>query len=86
MKSKILPILFALIFHFANGKCNLPKSTLLFSINSFHTSRLGVINTTQNILTVQIVNVSGNIYLNEEVKGGTNLFKLLDLRNLPSFI
>lgn len=56
---------------------------LLFSVTSSKIARLGVVNSTQQSLNVQIVKSDGNVYFNETIKEKTNLFQLLEMNKLP---
>jgi hypothetical protein len=85
MNLKLVVSFFVLgiLFNLANVQCNPPESCLLFSITSQSKVRLGVINTSNKSLNLEITNKNGNIFLKETTKRGANYFQLLDLSKMP---
>lgn len=67
----------------ANSIANPTESQLLFSLTSDNKARVGIINTSNGNLFLEIVNKEGQGYFDVTAKKGTNYFKLLDLSKLP---
>jgi hypothetical protein len=83
LKVAISSICISLVFLTTNAYSGIPESQLLFSITSQNTIRLGVINTSKQDLDLEIVNKTGNVFLDKKTKSGSNYFQLLDVNNLP---
>jgi hypothetical protein len=83
VKLKLLLLINCFFVSHLSSFCNPPETLLLFSVTSSKVARLGVINTTQQSLSVQIVKSDGDIYFNETIKEKSNLFQLLEMNKLP---
>jgi hypothetical protein len=60
-----------------------PESCLLFSLTSQQTARLGIVNSTKNLLNLSITNVTGEVFFSKSISGNQNFFQLLDLTKMP---
>jgi hypothetical protein len=60
-----------------------PESCLLFSITKQQTARLGVVNTSNRLLELEITNSSSEIFFSKSISGNQNFFQLLDLAKMP---
>lgn len=83
MKLKLLLLITCLFVSHLSSFCNPPETLLLFSVTSSKIARLGVVNSTQQSLNIQIVKSDGNVYFNETIKEKSNLFQLLEMNKLP---
>ena len=59
-----------------------PQSCLLFSFTSDTKARLGVINSGEKSMTLEISNASGNVFFNKSVGVNENYFQILDLSKM----
>jgi hypothetical protein len=60
-----------------------PESCLLFSLTAQQTARLGIINTSNRVLELNIFNLNGEIFFNKSIPGKQNFFQVLDLTKMP---
>jgi hypothetical protein len=85
MNPKIFALHACVMFFFITSYTNAdtPESCLLFSIASKSNARLGIVNTNNHSLQLEIINANGEIFFSKTVSGKQNYFQLLDLSNMP---
>ena len=82
----ILIVSFIAFFFFVITNCYavVPESQLLFSLTSQNKARVGIINTSQQALSLEIINKKGDVFFKKKTKNGSNYFELIDLSQMPN--
>ena len=84
---RLIPIVSFIAFCFfviTNSYAAVPESQLLFSLTSQNKARIGVINVSQQSLSLEITNKKGDVFFKKKTKNGSNYFEVIDLSQMPN--